>query len=118
MFLNDARFASYGIAMLSSLLTHLNPYSNENLLLAISYLTRLEMRLGESSIDYMSRVCCIAHRMYGVTIEHIIPLFAIASLDHERYPGVKSRYLTGDTALVNCDLLQLSGLLSSEEKRQ
>ena len=45
MFLNDARFASDGITMLSSLITLLNPYSNENLLLAISDITRLEMRL-------------------------------------------------------------------------
>ena len=66
----------------------------------------------------MSRVRGIAQRMHGVTIERIIPLFAIASLYDERYPGVKSRYLVGDTALVNCDLLQLSGLLSSEETRQ
>ena len=118
MFLNEARLASDRIVMLSSLLTHINPYSNENLLLTISDLTRLEMRLGESSIDYMSRVCGIAQRMPGVTIDRIILLFEIASLDHERYPGVKSRYLAGDTVLVNCDLLQLSGLISSEETKQ
>ena len=75
------------------------------------------MRLGKSIIDYMSRVRGIAQRMQGLTIDHIIPIFMIASLDHERYPGVKSCYLAGDTALVNCDLLQLSGLLSSEEMR-
>ena len=39
MFQNDARFVSDGIAILSSLLTHLNPYSNKNLLLEISVLT-------------------------------------------------------------------------------
>ena len=104
--------------MLLSLITHLNPSSNENLLLAIIDLTRLEMRLGESSIDYMPRVRGIAQRMHRVNIYRIIPLFAIASLDNERYPGVKIRYLVGDTALVNCGLLQLSGLLSSKETRQ
>ena len=118
MFLNDARLASDGIAMLSSLLTHLNSSSNENLLISISYLARIEMRLGELIIDYMLRVCVIAQRMQVVTIDRIIPLFAITCLDHERYPGVKSRYFVGDTALVNCDLLQLSGLLSSDETRQ
>ena len=56
MFLNDAIFASYGITILYHLLTHLNPSYSENLLLAISDLTRLEMGLGKSSIDYMSRV--------------------------------------------------------------
>ena len=56
--------------------------------------------------------------MQGVTIDRIIPLFEIASLNHESYLGVKSRYLVGDTTLVNCDLLQLSGLLPSEETRQ
>ena len=104
--------------MISYLLTHLNFSSNENLLLEILYLNCLEMRLGKLSITYMPRVRGIAQQMQGVTIDHIIPLFAIASLDHERYPVVKSRYLAGDTALVNCDLLQLSSLLSSEETRQ
>ena len=104
--------------MLSSLLTHLNPSSSENLLLAISDFTRLEMGLCESSIDYMSWVRGIYQRMHGITMERIIPLFAIASLDQNRYPGVKIRYLAGDAALVNCDLLELSGLLSSEETRK
>ena len=101
MFLNGARFASDRIAMLSSLLTRLNPSSNENLFLAISDLTCLEMRLGNSSIGYMARVRGISQRIQGVTIDHIFSLFVIASLDHDRYPGVKSRFLAGDTALVN-----------------
>ena len=90
MFLNDARFASDGIIMLSSLLTYLNPYLNKNLLLAISDLIRLEMRLGKASIDYMSRVHGISQRIQGVTIYRIIPLFVVASLDRDSYPGVKS----------------------------
>ena len=76
------------------------------------------MRLGESSINYMLRFRGISQRMQGVTIDRIIPLFAITSLDHDKYTRAKSRYLSGDTMLVNCDLLQLSGLLSSEETRQ
>ena len=62
----------------------------------------------------MSRVREIAQWMHRVTIDRIIHLFAIASSDHKIYPGVKSCYL----ALVNCDLLQLSGLLSNKETRQ
>ena len=100
--------------MLSLLLTQLNPYFYENLLLTISDLTRLEIQLDKSSIDYMLRVQGISQRMQGVKIDRIIPLFAITSLDHDQYPGVKSRYLAGDTTVVNCDLLQLSDLLSSE----
>ena len=118
MFLNDARFASDGIAMLSLLLTLLNPYSSVNLLLAISYLTRLDMQLGESNINYMSRIQGISQRIQGITIERIIPLFSTASIEHGQYPGVKSRYLMGDAALLNCDLLELSVLLSSEDTRQ
>ena len=66
----------------------------------------------------MLRVRGIAQWMHGVKIDRIIPLFAIASLDHEIYPGAKIRYLAGDTGLLNCDLLQLSVLQSSEETRQ
>ena len=56
--------------------------------------------------------------MQGVTIDRIIPLFAIASLNHERYPGVKICYLAGHTAMVNYALLQISGIFSMEETRQ
>ena len=90
MFRKDAIFVSDGIRMLSSLITHPNPSSNENLLLAITDITDLEIRLGELSIDYMSRVRGIVQRMHRVTIDRIISLFSIASLDHARYPGVKS----------------------------
>ena len=76
------------------------------------------MRLGKSSIDYMLRVLGIAQRMQGVKTDRIIPLFVIASLGHESYTGVKIRYLAVDTALVNCGLLQLIGILSREETRQ
>ena len=51
LFLNDIRFASDRIAMLSNLLTHLNPSSSENLLLTISDLTCLDMGLGELIIN-------------------------------------------------------------------
>ena len=118
MFLNEARFVSDRIAMIYSLLTNLNPSSSENLLLAISDLTGLKMRLGKSSIDYMSRVQEISQHMQGITMERIIPLFAISSLDHDGYPGSKIRYLEGYVALVNSDLLQLSGLLSIKETQQ
>ena len=104
--------------MLLSLLTHFNPSSNENVLLEITYLNQLEMRLRTSIIDYMSMLRSISQNMQGVTIDRIIHLFASAGLEHDRCRVVNSRYLAGDTALVNCDLLQLSGLLSSEEMRQ
>ena len=77
--------------MISHLLTHLNPSSSENLPFAISYLTCLDMVLGESSIDYMLRVRGISQLMQGVTMDKIIPLFDIASLDHDCYPDMKSR---------------------------
>ena len=51
-------------------------------------------------------------------MEKIIPLFAIASLDHSRYPSVKIRYLAIDPTLVKYKLLNLSGLLSSKDTRQ
>ena len=63
LFLNDIRFDSDGIAMFSHLLTHLNPSSSENPILTISDLTCLEMGLGESGINYMSRVCSISQCM-------------------------------------------------------
>ena len=42
--------------MLLHILTHINPSSSENILLSIKDLNQLQMLLGESSINYMSRV--------------------------------------------------------------
>ena len=65
----------------------------------------------------MSRVQGISQRMQDITMDRIIPIFAITRVNHNRYPGVKSRYLAGEAALVNYNLLELSGLISSEENR-
>ena len=118
MFLNDALFTSDSIVMLSHLLTHLNPSSSENLLLSINNLNHLYMTLGESSINYMSCVQGISQRLQGISVDKIIPLFTTVSLDHDRYLGIKIRYLSGDPVLVNCNLLGISVLLSSEETHQ
>ena len=82
--LNDTIFAPDGVAMISSFITHLNPYSRKNLLLSISDLTHLDMKLGKSSIDYISRVRGISQRMQGIKIKRIIPVFNITSSDHDR----------------------------------
>ena len=118
VFLNDVIFASDGIDMLSLLLTHLNTSSIKNILLSISEHTCLEIGLGELSIDYVLIVQGIPQRMHRITMERIIPIFAIASINRNRYPGVKILYLASDAILVNCGLLELSGLLSNEETRQ
>ena len=89
MLLNDTRFSSDGISVISHLLTRLNPSSSENLLLAISDLTPLKMGLGETSIKYMSLVHGISQFPRGVSTEKIIPIFSIKILDPDRYPGVK-----------------------------
>ena len=76
------------------------------------------MGLGKSNIDYMLRVRGISQRMHSIIMYSIIPLFAIVSLDHDCYPGVKIHNLAGDATLVNFRLLDLSGVLSSEDTRQ
>ena len=60
----------------------------------------------------------ISRRIQGITMDKIISIFFIASLDHNYYPGIKIRYLMGDPALVKCNLLDLRSLLSSKETRQ
>ena len=115
MFLNNIIFSSDRISMISNLLTHPKPSSIENLLLSNSDLTCLDMGLGELSIKYMSRIHSISQQMCGFSMEQIIPLFAIAGLDHNQYPGVTIRYLASDPALVNCNLIGLSILITIKE---
>ena len=51
-------------------------------------------------------------------MEKIVPLFSIASLYHNLYHRFNIRYLAGDPALVNCNLLGLSCLLFSKDTSQ
>ena len=118
MFLNNIIFYSGRISIISNLLTHPKPSSIENLLLSNSDLTCLDMGLGELSIKYMSRIHSISQKICGFSMEQIIPLFSIAGLDHNQYPGVTIRYLVSDPALVNCNLLDISGLVYGKDTRQ
>ena len=118
MFLNDNQFVSDGISMLLQLLTNLNYSSSENLLLSINNLNHLDTLLGDSSTDNMYCVLGESQLLQGIYMDKITPLFTIASLDHDHYPGIKSHHLAGDPSLVNCNLLGLSGLLSSKETHQ
>ena len=118
MFLNNTRFSSNRIANIYHLLTELNPSSSENLLIFISDITRLNMVLDKKRIDYMIRGRSVSQLLGGVSMEKIIPIFSIASLYHDCYPGVKSGYLTVDPVLVNCDLLGISSILSRKDTKK
>ena len=91
MFLIGPRFASNGVTMLLSLLTHLNPSSRKKHLLVISDLTRLEMGVGKISINIMSCIRGVSQRLKRVSMEQITPLSPIASLEHYRYPSINIR---------------------------
>ena len=76
------------------------------------------MVLGEFINDYMSCVWGIYQCMEGIMMDKIILIFAVTSLYHNRYPGVKFCHLAGNVILVNCNLLDLSGLLPSKDTQQ
>ena len=59
MLLNGKSLPSDEIAMISHFLTHLNPSSSKNLILAISDLTCLDMGLGDTIIYYIYRFCSL-----------------------------------------------------------
>ena len=62
MFLNYIKFATYRISMISPLLTNLKSSSSEKTLLYISDITRVEMKLGKTRIEYMLRIRSISQR--------------------------------------------------------
>ena len=65
----------------------------------------------------MQTVCEIGDRLRGVDIQQLMPLFAIANIDQDKYPGLMSRYVADDPALLRANLLSLGQILSTEEKR-
>ena len=63
--------------MISPLLTNLKSSSSEKTLLYISDITRVEMKLGKTRIEYMLRIRSISQRKWGVLMEkqsHYLPL--------------------------------------------
>ena len=79
--------------MLPHLITHLNPSHTENLLITINDLNHLEMLLRESSTNYMSCIRSVSQFLQGISMNKIIPLFAMVSLYHDRYLETNSHYL-------------------------
>ena len=76
------------------------------------------MSLVEYIIDYMSHVQGVSQRLQGIYMDKIISLFATSRLYHDHYPGIESRFLAWEQAIITCGLLDIVGLLYSDETQQ
>jgi len=103
--------------MLDALLANLAPSHAKTLLEAVEQLSRFSMTPAEDATSFMQRVRSLAERLDGVVLSQLMPLFAIANLDKDRYPGLVQRYIADDPALTNATLLSLQSMMTREERR-
>ena len=107
MFLTNDSYKTDGIAMFNTIIEHLEPTHANHLLATIMDLFELTYKATCTSIPYMKTVCKISEHLKGANIIQLMPLFAIANLDQDKYPGLMPHYLADDPALVHANLLSL-----------
>ena len=119
-FLNNPVYVNNGIGMLASFVDYLNPSNPEHRLHDIREVSRLDQGPRESAATYLSRVRGFANRLSGsgVTMDSVMPMFAILGMDHSKYDGLLSRFTSGDTSVVSADLPTLELLMLGEDRRK
>eukprot|EP00581_Thalassiosira_minuscula_P002424 CAMPEP_0183736440 /NCGR_PEP_ID=MMETSP0737-20130205/49280_1 /TAXON_ID=385413 /ORGANISM="Thalassiosira miniscula, Strain CCMP1093" /LENGTH=643 /DNA_ID=CAMNT_0025970447 /DNA_START=56 /DNA_END=1984 /DNA_ORIENTATION=- len=115
--LNVPAFVTDGFKMFHALHQRVNPSSTANKLQAVIDLVALGMAPDDTSGTYMHRVRGIRDRLEKVTIDELLPLFAIANMDKDRYPGLTQRYIMADPALLNATVVSLEEEMTQEEMR-
>ena len=51
-------------------------------------------------------------------MDSVMPMFAILGMDHSKYDGLLSRFISGDTSVVSADLPTLELLMLGEDRRK
>ena len=117
-FLNNPAYVDNGFGMLYTFIDYLNPSNPEHRLNDIREVSRLDQGAGESTATYLSRVRGFANRLAGVSMDSVMPLFAILGMDHSKYDGLLSRFTSGDASVVTADLPALELLMLGEDRRK
>ena len=117
-FLNNPTYVNNGFGMLSAFIDYLNPSNPEHRLHDIREVSRLDQGANESTATYLSRVRGFANRLAGVSMDSVMPLFAILGMDHSKYDGLLSRFTSGDASVVGADLPTLEHLMMGEDRRK
>jgi hypothetical protein len=116
-FLHRPEYVNRGIDMLHSLITKLNPSRPEHRLNDVREVSNLDMA-NDTAAMYMRKVRGYATRLHQVTVDQLMPLFALLGLDQGRYRGILDRFTAGDPAVVNVDINALEELMLAEDVRR
>jgi hypothetical protein len=114
-FLNNARFANDGIAMMASLVETINPSRPEHRLQDVRDLSSLEQGSQESTSSFMAQVCGFASRLTGVSINDLVPLFTMIGMNHDAYSGLLAIFTGGEPAIVQVNIEGLEKLMLEED---
>jgi hypothetical protein len=107
-----------GIRMLTNFVSHLSLNSVTDRLGAITELVELKMELGKAHSEYMLSIRRIGGRLGAMTIGEILPIFALANMDQDRFPELVARYLQGDSSLLKSTIYSLEVEMNDEIERQ
>ena len=113
-FLNNPKFTNNGFEMLDDFIGTIHPSRPENRLSNVRLLGALEQRSQENTAAYFERVRGFAQRLKGVTIDTLMPLFALNGMYQSLYNGTLSRFTSGDPTLISADLTALEDIMTQE----
>ena len=117
-FLNNTAYVNNGFGMLATFIDYLDPSNPEHRLHDIREVSRLDQGAKESTTTYLSRVRGFVNCLQGVTMDSVMPLFAILGMDHSKYDGLLSRFTSGDASVVLADIPTLEILMAGEDRQK
>jgi len=81
------------IKMLTDFVHHLSLNSVIDHFSAITELVELKMEPGKAHSEFMSTIRSIDGPLGAMAIDKLLPIFALANMDQDRFPGLVARYL-------------------------
>jgi len=85
---------------------------------AIMELVKLKIEPNKSHSEFMLTIRNIGGRLDKMTIDKILPIFALTNKDQDRFPRLVARYLQGDASLLKATVYSLEVEMNDEFERQ
>ena len=100
--------------MLHTLVDHIQSSRPENCLEDVRKLASIDMGPSQTPSDYMFHLRTLTNRLGNITLEPLMPIFALIGLDHNRFGGIINRFTSGHPIVFNAGRNGIEDLMHVE----
>ncbi len=104
--------------MLTAFVDMIRPSTSTARLSAVWDLVSLSQGSQQGPSKFIAQYRRFASALGQVTVQDLLPLFALVSMDQDRYDGMVFWYTAGDPTVLGADLALLETLMCDKESRK